>query len=122
MKTIHIKEIGFLLHHGLIDIGRSYKLDIWAIELRWVCPFLNPWSFRIWSGRQKPAKGLIAICIVLSPGFMFFHWAIIVPIYATIFAICLIGAFLGMSLTFLGMSLGYMFSWIGNKLKKIGEI
>ena len=122
MKTIHIKEIGFLLHHGLIDIGRSYKLDIWAIELRWVCPFLNPWSFRIWSGRQKPAKGLIAICIVLSPGFMFFHWAIIVPIYATIFAICLIGAFLRMSLTFLGMSLGYMFSWIGNKLKKIGEI
>jgi hypothetical protein len=72
MKSIHIKEIGFLLHHGLIDIGRSYKLGIWAIELRWVCPFLNSWSFRIWSGRQKPAKGLIAICIarfyVLSLG------------------------------------------------------
>lgn len=115
MKTIHVKEIGFLLHHGLIDIGRNYKLGIWAIELRWVCSFINSWSFRLWSGRQKPAKARIAICTVLSPGFMLCHWLIVVPIYTTLFAICFIGAFLV-------MSLGWMFSWLGNKLKKIGKI
>ncbi len=67
MKTIHIKEIGFLLHHGLIDIGRNYKLGIWAIELRWPCPFINSWSFRLWSGRQNPQRYVLLSVLYYRP-------------------------------------------------------
>lgn len=115
MKTLHVKAMGFLIHHGLINIGYNYKLGIWAIELRWHCPLPSTWSFRLWSGRRKPTMMRIGICVILSPVWAICHWLIVIPIYIVLFIICF-------TLALLIMSLGCMFSWLGNKLEKIGKI
>lgn len=113
-KMLHVKAMGFLIHHGLIDIGYSYPLGIWAIELRWHCPLLSTWSFRLWSGRRKPTMMRIGICVILSPVWALWHWLIVVPICIVLFTICF-------TLALLIMSLGCLFSWLGNKLEKIGK-
>lgn len=115
MKTLRAKGLGFAAHSGLIDIGRNYKQDIWAIELRWCCPLIHAWSFRLWRDKQKPTKKRIAICGALSPVVMLLHWLVAVPLFAVLYAVC----FTGLSLT---MGLGWVFSWLGGKLEKIGKI
>lgn len=115
MKTLRAKGLGFAAAYGLLTIGRNYKSDKWTIELRWSCGVMHAWSFRLYRGTEKPDKGRIALCMAVSPLMMALHWLIAVPAYFTLYAV----VFSGLGLT---MGLGWVFSWLGNKLEKIGKM
>lgn len=115
MKTIRAKGFGFAIHSGLLDIGRNYMQDIWAIELRWRYPLLTAWSFRLWEGKQKPTKIRIAICTALSPMWMLCHWLIAVPPFALLHVVAF-------AVALLIVVLSGVLSWLGDKLAKIVKL
>lgn len=115
MKTFRAKGFGFAVYRGLIAVGYNYILDIWVVELRWMCPWINAWSFRMYNSKEKPTKCRIACCCALSPLMMGFHWLVAVPVYLALYAVVLAvsGATFG---------LGWILAELGDTLQKIGKL
>lgn len=115
MKTMRLYGFGFAIRRGLLNIGRNYKTGYWAIELRWSWGYIPAWSLRLYLGQDKPSRERIRFCHVISPLFMVLHWLVAIPVYLIVYGVL----FAGLWIT---MGMGWLFSWLGNKLGRLGRI